>query len=87
MDPFAVQAATNLIITFAKSMKMLISFQQKQVWYNDISLLFISHKDDDFRYSFVDYVSSSNYPFTYPNINDEVTLITNLRSYKAFLGI
>ena len=39
MDPFAVQAATNLIITFAKSMKMLISFQQEQVWYNDISFL------------------------------------------------
>ena len=37
--------------------------------------------------SFVDYVSSSNYPFTYPNINDEVTLITNLRSYKEFLGM
>ena len=42
------------------------------VWYNDFLPSFICHKDDDFRYSFVDYVSSSNYPFAYPNVNDEV---------------
>ena len=81
MDPFAVQAATNLIITFVKSTKMLISVQQEQVWYNDFFPSFICHKDDDFRYSFVDYVSSSNYPFTYPNTNEEVILTSNLRSY------